>query len=497
MASIRKTKTASGNTAVQIVRYEDRKVVVMKHIGSGHTPEEVAALVASGRIWMEQATLQPTLFPQQTQRTLALATSRYVGVTYGFAYDVLCQIAQRCGLDRKRDALLLDFAIMRLIEPTSKQRSIILLQRYFDRTYAERSVYRILPHLKERKEAMERIAIACAKDVLHSDLGLVLYDVTTLYFETFEADALRVPGFSKDSKSQQPQIVLGLLVNREGFPLGYEVFPGNTFEGKTMLPVLEAFAKKHQVTTPTVVADAGMLSQINMLELHKRGLSYIVGARLASCSLSIIQQVATALQAVDGATVRITTPQGDLIASFSAKRFRKNQTEMNQQIAKGEQLVARQEPGKRAKFVKRADHKTAYVLNTALIEKTKLLLGVKGYYTNIPEERLSAQAVIERYYDLWHVEAAFRMAKSDLATRPIFHYQAAAVQAHILICFVALMLGKYLEVQTLFSLKKNIDMLWSVTDAHIMDTITQETFTLRSELNPEVKLLLKKLRLSY
>ena len=179
MASIRKTKTASGKTAVQIVRYENRKVVIMKHIGSGHTPEEVAALVVSGRIWMEQATAQPALFPQQAQRTLALATSRYVGVTYGFAYAVLCQIAQRCGLDIKRDALLLDFAIMRLIEPTSKQRSIILLKRYFGLTYAERSVYRILPLFKERKEAIERMAIACAKNVLHSDLGLVLYDVLT------------------------------------------------------------------------------------------------------------------------------------------------------------------------------------------------------------------------------------------------------------------------------------------------------------------------------
>lgn len=497
MASIRKIKTGSGAIAVQVVRYENRKVVVLQHIGSGHTEEEVAALIESGRVWMEQETFQPSLFPKKAMRTLPLSTSAYVGVSHRFAYDALYAIAGRCGFDGVHDALLLDFAMMRLIEPVSKKRSIILLERYFGIAYSERSVYRKLLRLKERKEDVEQLAIACAKSRLAADLSLVLYDVTTLYFETFDADDLRVPGFSKDNKSQQPQIVIGLLVTREGFPLGYEVFPGNTFEGKTMIPVLESFAKKHGVTTPTVVADAAMLSQTNIVDLKKKKLSYIVGGRMGNCSLKMIKQVAEKLNSVDGATVRLSTPHGDLIASFSAKRFRKNNAEMNQQIEKGEKLVAKKEPGKRAKFVKRANNKEAYILNTALIEKTKMLLGVKGYYTNIPENQLSNQEIIERYHDLWHVEQAFRMAKSDIATRPIFHYKKDAVRAHILICFVALVIGKYLEIHTSLSIKKIIDILWSVTDATILDTSTQETFILRSPLNTEAQNLLKKLQLSY
>lgn len=497
MASIRTTKTASGATAVQIVRYEHRKVVVLKHIGSGHTKEEVAALIESGRICMEQETLQRSLFPKQVQRTLPLATSEYVGVTYWLTYDTLRTIAERCGFDTMHDALLLDFAMMRLVEPESKRRSIILLQRYFGIAYHERSVYRKLALLKERKEAVEQIAVACAKGALHSDLSIVLYDVTTLYFETFAADDLRRQGFSKDNKSQQPQIVIGLLVTREGFPLGYEVFPGNTFEGKTMIPILETFAKKHAVTTPIVVADAGMLSQENIISLEKKQLSYIVGGRMANCSLKIITQVAETLHGVDGAMVRLTTPHGDLIAAFSAKRFRKNKAEMDAQIEKGKKLVAKKEPGKRAKFVQRADKKDAYILNEALIKKTKLLLGIKGYCTNIPEDQLSNQEVINRYHDLWHVEQAFRMAKSDIVTRPIFHYKADAVRAHVLICFVALILGKYLERHTQLSIKKIIDILWSVTDATIRDTSTKETFRLRSPLNTDAQNLLKKLHVSY
>lgn len=497
MSSIRKTRTASGAVAVQVVSYTHDQVTVLKHVGSGRTPEEVAALVESAREWLEQTTKQTSLFPRQQPRVLPLATTEYLGTTYAFAYDTLRAVAQACGFEPAQNRLLLDLAIMRIIEPTSKLRAIALLQQYFGVCHAERTVYRQLPHFKDRQADMEAVAVTCALETLPSDLALVLYDVTTLYFETFTADELRVPGFSKDNKSQQPQIVIGLLVTQEGFPLGYEVFPGNTFEGKTMIPVLESFAKKHQVTTPTVVADAAMLSHSNILELTERNLSYIVGARLGNCSLKVIKQVAAALHGVDGATVRISTSHGDLIASFSAKRFRKHSAEMQQQIEKGKQLVAKKEPGKRAKFVQRADKKDAYTLNTTLIEKTRLLLGIKGYHTNVPEHTFSNQDVMARYHDLWHVEQAFRMTKSDLVARPIFHYKEDSVRAHMVVCFVALIIGKYIEIQSGLSLKKVRDLLWGVTDAILHDKTTKKTIKLRSPVNDELKKLLRKLGVPY
>lgn len=498
MPSIRKTRTASGAIAVQVVRYANRKVVVLKHIGSGQNPQEVAALVESAESWMRQQTGQRSLFEKSDAgRTLPLATVRYKGATHAFAYAALQQVAQRIGLTTLDHALLLDLSFMRLIEPTSKRRAVELLERYFGIRHAPRTVYRALPEFQKLKAHVENIAVGFAQDVLSMDLSLVLYDVTTLYFETFKADELRVPGFSKDNKSQQPQIIVGLLVTREGFPLGYEVFRGNTFEGKTMVPILEAFASLHGVRTPTVVADAAMLSLENVMELEERGLSYIVGARIASASVTLISKLSAQLKQTDKATTRTHTKHGDLVCAFSAKRFRKDKTEMEKQIVKGTMLVERGEPGKRAKFVKRANKKDTYMLNEALIAKTKLLLGLKGYYTNIPQETLSNQQVIDRYHDLWHVEAAFRMAKSDLATRPIFHYKHDAVRAHLLVCFVALVMGKYLEVTTGLSLKRTMDLLWSVTDAHLVDTSTNEAFFLRSELDEPVRELMKKLRLSY
>lgn len=467
MPSIRKTKTASGATAIQVVRYENRKVVVMKHIGSARTKEEITALIESGTSWMTQETKQQTLFPKEPRRTLALATTRYIGVTHHFAYRIFSILGEKLGFTALQSPLLLDLAYMRIIEPCSKLRTIGLLKRYFNIGYGENAVYRILPTLSKLKKAVETITVTWAKNGLSADLSLVLYDVTTLYFETFKTDDIRVSGFSKDNKSQQPQIVVGLLVTRVGFSLGYEVFKGNTFEGKTMLPVLEAFGKTHGVITPTVVADAAMISRDNIKKLTEGGFSYIVGARLANCSPAVISNIATTLNKKDGATIRIATLHGELIAAFSAKRYRKDKSEMEKQIIKAQALINKNESGKRAKFVKKTNDNTP-VLDEALQAKATSLLGIKGYYTNIPKEDMDNDTIVARYHDLWHIEAAFRLSKSDLATRPIFHYKEDAIKAHILICFVALALGRHMELTTGLSLQRIVDLLWTVTEAILL-----------------------------
>jgi transposase len=207
--------------------------------------------------------------------------------------------------------------------------------------------------------------------------------------------------------------------------------------------------------------------------------------------------VSALLAQKDGATTRIATEHGDLVCDFSAKRYRKDKYEMEKQITNAEALIAKNEPGKRAKFIAREDDKETYALNDALVEKTTLLLGVKEYYTNIPEGTLSNKDVVLRYHDPWNVEASFRMSKSDLATRLIFHHKEDAVRAHMVVCFVALAVGRYLERATRLSLRSVRDALWSVTDAQIFDAVTKETIILRSEVNEGVVAILKKLGLSH
>lgn len=495
MANIRKTRTASGAIAVQVVRYTHKRVVVLKHMGSAHDQARVEELVKEGLAWYDA---QPTgdLFPAASKPPLTVAGTGLLGAWHTLTYTALSAVAQQCGFHALEEPLLLDLAIMRLVEPASKLRSLELLEAYFGIHHPRRSFYRKLPRMAALKEHAQAMAVGYAQEILKDDLALVLYDVTTLYFETFEPDELRVPGFSKDNMAQQPQVVVGLLVTRTGFPLGFEVFPGNTFEGKTMLPVLESFIAKHKVSTPTVVADAAMLSEELLGQITGRGMSYIVAARLAGSPKHVVEQVSAALGQQDGRTIRLPAKHGQMICSFSAKRYKKDKHTLEKALEKAQRLVAWAEPGKRAKFVK-ARSKEGYELDQDRILRAKLLMGVKGYCTNIPEEKLDNAAVIARYHDLWQVEKAFRMAKSDLATRPIFHFDQLAIRVHLLICFIALVLARSIEIRTGHSIRRSIDPIWGVIDARLYHPRTEQYEVIRSTLSDEAKRILRSLAVPY
>lgn len=479
MLSVRKVKTKSGSIAVQVVRYIGHKSEIKKHIGSGKNEEEVFELVQIAQEWILDQTKQLSLFPLNSQKVLIIERGECIGVTHQFAKDFFSKCIDKCGLNYL-PALLLDFAIMRLIEPASKLRTIELLNQYFGVQYSQR-IYRNIPKLLSYKDQIENSSFQLAKCEFNESFYFVLYDVTTLYFETFKADDLRVPGFSKDNKSQQPQIVIGLLVTQNGFPLLYEVFAGNTFEGKTMLPIVYKFIDAHKNVNPIVVADAAMLDEERLTELQQKELSYIVGARLANSSLSLINKIHTGLNGNVKKTIRVNSKHGYLVCDFSDKRFKKELNELNRLVKKAEDLVARQSTGKKTAFVKKIS-KDSVELNVELIEKRKLLLGIKGYVTNIPEEKLSNEKVISNYHQLWNVEQSFRMSKHDIQSRPIYHYNEKAVRAHILICFVALILQKYLELKSKLSLRDIRDIIWNITETHIQDKFTKEIFTFRSPM---------------
>lgn len=477
MLRIRKVKTKSGAIAIQIVQYVGHNVKIIKHIGSAHNKEQCNALLSLATEWIEKQLAQTTLFPIEKQKVLFVEKANCIAVTHNFAYQFFLKCIEACGL-LQLPQLLIDLAIMRLIEPSSKLQAINLLSRYFGKQYSQR-IYQTIPKFIDYKSTIEIHAFNTANEVFEEQFYYVLYDVTTLYFESFKSDELRIQGFSKDNKSQQPQIVIGLLVTQSGFPLSYNVFPGNTFEGKTMLPVIENFIEMHPDTKPIVVADAAMLDKERLAELRDMKISYIVGARLANVNIKLVKQIHTSLNTNKGATIRMKTQHGDLICDFSMKRYKKELNDLTKLIQKAEDLVSKQSLGNKAKFVKRVS-KEKIELNTGLIEKRKLLLGIKGYCTNLSEVQLSNSTVIDRYHQLWHVEQSFRMSKSDLEARPIYHRNEDAIRSHVLICFVALMVEKYLELKTNTSLKKIRIMVWNQTESHIQDTITKEVFKFSS-----------------
>ena len=304
--------------------------------------------------------------------------------------------------------------------------------------------------------------------------------MTTLYFETFKDDySFQKKGFSKDNKSAQPQILVGLVVTREGFPVSCELFEGNTFEGKTMLPVINRFKEKYAIQTLTIVTDAAMLSFKNMEELGKNNLQYIVGARVGNLSDALTRDIAETLNKTEGVFVTRRTPHGMLICDYTKQRAAKDRHDREKQIQRAELRIKTGNPMlQRNRFLKEKT-KTVYELNQKLIEKDELLDGIKGYYTNITD--ISPKLLVARYKDLWHVEKAFRMAKSDLEARPMFHHKKESIEAHILIVFVSLCMAKAIELRAQLSIMKVKKSIWKILDIEFTDTLTNKIFLKRMD----------------
>lgn len=376
MLRVRVVKTGSGSSAVQIIYYQNRKTKIFKHIGSANTDERIHSLKLVAQDFINNYSPTLPLFEDSNSRNLLLLNkSEFLGVYYTFLHEVISELIVKIGLNKIKKKLLLDLVIMRIMEPASKLRSIELLYTYFGLQHRRQTYYRYAPKWIDLKSEVEQTVVEFASQNYAFNYDLLFYDVTTLYFETFQEDELRQNGFSKDNKSQQPQILIGLIVSQEGFPVGYEVFSGSTFEGHTILPVVKEFIRKHAVKEFTVVADAAMISSENVEELLKNNINYIVGARLGNVKAKLIEEIDKNLPRQDGENIRIKTENGYLICSYSATRYRKDKYEMEKQIDKAKVLVEKPSKNKKLKFTKSSGEKIE--INEALIEKTKKAPGNK------------------------------------------------------------------------------------------------------------------------
>lgn len=251
--------------------------------------------------------------------------------------------------------------------------------------------------------------VSFAQEKYAFNFDILFYDVYTLYFETFEEDELRKNGFSKDSKSQQPRILIALVVTKEGFPIAYEVFSGNTFEGHNIIPVIKNFINRNSVKEFTIVADAAMISAENVRQLKENRINYIVGARLGDIPAEFLDSIDQTIKRDNGKSININTNNAFLFCIYSSVHHRKDLNEMNKQIEKANQVITNPSKSKKLKFTKTNDQKIE--LNEGLIEKTKKLLGIKEYYTNLEEDIADNKTIIDRYHELYKIEQAFRILK--------------------------------------------------------------------------------------
>lgn len=496
MYHIRVVKTASGSSAVQVVFYRNRKRVVFKHVGSAKNSQELGALKLVAQDIINNSIPQTSLFEDtKFDNLLYLDKCEFLGSYSTFLHEVLLDLISQIGLNKIKTQLLLDLVIIRIVEPASKLQSIELLYTYFGIKQRRQNYYQSASQWLVLKEKIEQTVVEFAKKNYDFQFDLLFYDVTTLYFETFKEDELRKNGFSKDNKSQQPQILVALMVTKEGFPIAYEIFSGNTFEGHTIIPVVNDFIKKHAVKEFTVVADAAMISANNVQELLKNNINYVVGARLANLPNGLIQQIDKNIVREDGKSIRTKTDNGYLICSYSSLRYRKDKYEMEKQISKAKSIIENPGKNKKVKFTKTSGERLE--INEILIEKSKKLLGIKGYYTNLEETLVNNQTIIERYHELYRIEQAFRISKHDLQTRPIFHFKEEPIKLHILICFMALVVSKHIELATGDSIRKFIAECKKVTDARMFNKITNKEIRIRAIFNDKILNYIKTLNLSH
>lgn len=476
---IRVVNTGSKAKAVQVVRYQNNKRIILQHIGSAHTEEALTELLLMAEEWIKSYSEQLSIFPDESpNRVLHLNHCEFIGVRYHFFYEQINAIQDKIGFDIL-PALLRDLVVMRIFEPASKLRSLELMEQFFGIKHSRKTYYKIAPECIELKEIVENKVVSFVKDHYAFNFDILFYDVTTLYFETFEEDDLRKNGFSKDNKSQQPQILIALMVSKEGFPVAYEVFSGNTFEGHTILPVVKDFIERNKVKAFTVVADSAMISIENVRQLIENSINYIVGARLGNIPAVLLKTINTSISREDGRSIRIKTDNGYLICSYSSVRYRKDLYEVNKQIERAKQIVQQPAKSKKLKFTQTKGQKI--VLNEELIEKTKRLLGIKGYYTNLEESVVDNKTIIERYHELYKIEKAFRISKSDLQARPIFHFKDQPIKLHILICFIALVVSKHIELTTGVSIRRFLDESKKVVDGQILNHITNKIAIVKAQ----------------
>jgi transposase len=474
---LRKLKNRSGSVSVQIISKSTGKYKVLKTIGSSSDEQEIQKFVYLAKQEIERISQQPGLFisesdtiVEQVFSSLNNASIRTVGpeIIFGKIYD-------KIGFGAIQEELFRHFVLARLAFPLSKLKTIDYLYRFQGVILDIDSVYRFLDKLNNQlKNQVEQIAFGHTLNILQGNISIVFYDMTTLYFEASDEDDLRKTGFSKDGKHQNPQIFLGLLVGLGGYAIGYDVFEGNIYEGHTLIPFIEKISKKFNLNKPVIVADAGLLSNENIKALREMDYQYIIGARLKNESEKIKKQILEK-QLGDGQILCIKTQaKTRLIVAYATNRAIKDEHNRKRGLQRLEKQI------KAGKLTKSNINNKGYnkylklvgdvsvEINYEKFNNDKSWDGLNGYRTNT---QLSDKQVIENYKNLWYIEKAFRMSKTDLRIRPIYHRLRHRIEAHICISFTAYCIYKELE-RVLYLEKSNLSLKKSADLTHNMYQIT-------------------------
>jgi transposase len=470
----RRKANKTGSISVQVIDKSRGHYQVIKSFGTGGTEAEVLRLEDTARQYIRERTgTNLLLFEYEDElklrkfiSTISNSQIQVIGpeIIFGTLYD-------RIGYGVINNELFRNLVVTRLFNPGSKLKTCDYLSRYQGIIYDISRIYRFLDTLCIRKaentnenknakadikQQVEDISYKHTKHILGDKIDVVFYDMTTLYFEASDEDDLRKTGFSKDGKHQCPQVFLGLLVGNGGNPIGYELFEGNIFEGNTLIPVLQRMAKRFNLGKPIVIADSGLLSKKNISALEEDGYEYILGARPKNETENIKQKI-LALELKDGdihvikrtESTRLVVSKTDSRATKDAHNRKLGLKRLTKGIHSGKLTKANINNKGYNKYLK-MEGEVFVSIDMDKYNADAAWDGIKGYVTNTT---LSPKQVIGNYKNLWLIERAFRMNKSDLQMRPIYHRLQNRIEAHICICFTAYSI--MLELERLLKANKS------------------------------------------
>lgn len=434
----------------ELRRLKDLAEVVKAKMQNQHqanlfAPEEAAKQVIEAKTKDDDKPLNVNLKQLREEQRVIQGIHEVYGEVYRqLGFDSLLPASRY----RASNEALFHSVLARIANPDSKRGSVRLLEEDFGVSLSLEKIYRMMDQLDDnRVDTLRQKVCQSTQELLGRPITVLFFDCTTLYFESFSEDELKQNGYSKDCKFNQPQVLLALMVTQEGLPVGYEVFPGATFEGHTLIPLLEKMKNTYSLERVVCVADRGMLNEDNLKALEAAGAYYVVGAKLKQLPKAKQQAILTkenyqALGGGEATVLEINHNSHRLVVSWNPKRADKDAHDRQKAIEKLQRKLGKSNNPKDLlnnygykKFLS-VKGKSELSINQSKVEQAQCWDGLHGVITNLPDDE-GAKAILGYYQGLWQVEESFRITKHDLKVRPIYHWTPSRVRAHLAISFMA------------------------------------------------------------
>jgi transposase len=395
----------------------------------------------------------------------------------------------------------------RLIDPLSKSATFTWRERVYGEAWDQlelQHLFRSLDIIADHQDMLEKSFFEKTRSLFKSPVSIVFYDLTTIYFESQQADALRKYGYSKDNKTDCVQIVIGLVINQDGLPISYHLFPGNTYEGKTVVPVLNKLKKDFQVEKIIFVGDKGLVGNEVMQELSAAGYEYIIAAKISKTASEYHREILNRknYKRIDDivSAHQIIAEGKRLVLGYSKKRAERDKKQRDLLL---ERLQKRLDKSSKPKSITKSAYNSYLTMegesrmkiDPQKVEENAKWDGFFGFYTN--NGSMSNKQIVLTYQMLWKIENSFRVLKSTLDLRPVYHWTEKRIQGHIMICFLSLYMLRAIEYKINRQEKLNIstDEIFNHLDKIKAVTINafKKRVVMRTEITDENNLTLRAL----